>query len=221
MALRSRLNRSREKRNDGDLPEEEGGSRNGNKEKHEVEMKNKSHIDESEIDDSNDTRKDKNFKDKDKDSKNDTPGRSIASRFRRNKEADDKPTDEEEDEQPNSRFRGRDGDSRRDDDNKERDRKTNVDKGSKLSGDHHGSDDTAADHDSGHKTVLDQQDKDLEQGPMRVLQPIRTDPVLQLKTRHKKLERLTAEFVPEIHIIGNILSGSGIVLEDSEGASCR
>lgn len=64
-------------------------------------------------------------------------------------------------------------------------------------------------------------EKDLEKGPLKILQPLRTDPLAVMKSRHKKLERLNAESVPEIHFIGKILSGDNIVKDKSEGGSCR
>jgi hypothetical protein len=66
-----------------------------------------------------------------------------------------------------------------------------------------------------------QLEKDLEKGPLKILQPLRTDPLGAMKNRHKKLERLTAESVPEIHFIGKILSGENIVMDKSEGGTCR
>lgn len=55
----------------------------------------------------------------------------------------------------------------------------------------------------------------------RALEPIRTDPVNALKTRQRRLERLTATKMPEYHIIGQILSGRGIINDSTEGAYCR
>jgi hypothetical protein len=70
-------------------------------------------------------------------------------------------------------------------------------------------------------TDIKQIEKDLEKGPIKILQPLRTDPLGAMKNRHKKLERLNAESIPEIHFIGKILCGDNIVLDSSEGATCR
>lgn len=242
MALRSRLNKSGEKRNERELSEGEGGRRDRNRDRdrdrdeeeggieiqEQDNSRSKARAGDNNLDDEPDesvdhsTGKDRSVdrskgkeKEKDKDNKSETTGRSIASRFRRNKKPEDKPIDEEQ-EPLNSRFGDRNGDS------KNKDSASHGERGSKASGDGHGeSDDLGRDLESGQKDGLNELEKDLEVGPLRVLQPIRTDPVMMLKTRKKKLERLTADFVPEIHIIGNILSGSGIVQEVSEGASCR
>jgi hypothetical protein len=68
---------------------------------------------------------------------------------------------------------------------------------------------------------IKQLEKDLEKGPLKILQPLRTDPLGAMKNRYKKLERLTAESIPEIHFIGKILSGEHIVMDISEGGTCR
>lgn len=229
MALRSRLNRGKRQK-ERDLPEDEGGSRHGQEQNESTEVEHDGN-DRSNVHEREDTGSSKdNSKDKggdqDRDNKSETTGRSIASRFRRSKKpAEEKPTDEET-EPLNSRFGDRDRDGDRAGDSKDGESRTQGDSGSKTTaGDRHkGADDIAEPDEeaAGEKNQEQNQlEKDLEMGPLRVLQPIRTDPVLQLKARHKKLERLTAEFVPEIHIIGSILSGSGITQEESEGASCR
>ena len=58
-------------------------------------------------------------------------------------------------------------------------------------------------------------------GPMHILQPFRTDPVRNMQYRHKRLDRLTATRVPEIHYIGQIIGGTGLVGSTDEGACCR
>jgi hypothetical protein len=70
-------------------------------------------------------------------------------------------------------------------------------------------------------TEIKQLEKDLEKGPIKILRPLRTDPLGAMKNRHKKLERLNAEAIPELHFIGKILCGDNIVLDSSEGATCR
>ena len=57
--------------------------------------------------------------------------------------------------------------------------------------------------------------------PLKVLEPIRSDPTAQMRTRHKKMERLVAEKMPEIHAIGRIVSGRNIIRDKSDGATCR
>lgn len=52
-------------------------------------------------------------------------------------------------------------------------------------------------------------------------QPIRTEPVKSLPPRQRRLDRLPAGSMPEIHIVGQISGGSGLVTSSSEGACCR
>lgn len=52
-------------------------------------------------------------------------------------------------------------------------------------------------------------------------EPIRTDPQNVLEPKKRKLDRQIEDRVPEIHIVGNIVSGSGLLLDSSEGAMCR
>ena len=58
-------------------------------------------------------------------------------------------------------------------------------------------------------------------GPMKILKPLRTDAVKALQSRQRRLERLPASLIPELHYVGQIISGKGIVLDSSEGACCR
>ena len=58
-------------------------------------------------------------------------------------------------------------------------------------------------------------------GPLRVLEPLRTDPVKALYARQRRLDRLTALNVPEIHFVGQIKSGHGLIEDITEGACCR
>ena len=58
-------------------------------------------------------------------------------------------------------------------------------------------------------------------GPLRVLEPLRTDPVKALYARQRRLDRLTALSVPEIHFVGQIKSGLGLIDDITEGACCR
>ena len=64
-------------------------------------------------------------------------------------------------------------------------------------------------------------EKSLYLGPMRVLEPLRTDVVKALEARQKRLERLSAINVPEIHYVGQISSGRKIAQDPSEGIICR
>jgi hypothetical protein len=79
----------------------------------------------------------------------------------------------------------------------------------------------SVEEDASDKSKIKQREKDLESGPLKVLEPIRSDPIFQLKARHKKLERLTVQSLPEMHFIGRIVSGEGIAQHHSEGISCR
>ena len=69
--------------------------------------------------------------------------------------------------------------------------------------------------------MADEERKPLAPGPMQILQPFRTDPIKNMQYRHKRLDRITATRVPEIHFIGQIVGGYGLVNSTSEGACCR
>lgn len=63
-------------------------------------------------------------------------------------------------------------------------------------------------------------------GPLRVLEPIRQDPIKLLQQRQDKMkslkvDRLTASNLPEIHFIGHVTSGQGLAIDSTEGVSCR
>lgn len=58
-------------------------------------------------------------------------------------------------------------------------------------------------------------------GPMQILAPFRSDHVKNMQYRHKRLDRLVATKVPEIHYIGQIVGGSGLISSVSEGVCCR
>ena len=58
-------------------------------------------------------------------------------------------------------------------------------------------------------------------GPMKVLRPLRTDAIKALQSRQRRLERLVAVTMPEVHYVGQLLSGKHLVLDPSEGACCR
>lgn len=62
---------------------------------------------------------------------------------------------------------------------------------------------------------------DPSHGPMKVLKPLRTDAVHALQSRQRRLERLAAVAMPELHYVGQIVSGKGMVLDGTEGACCR
>ena len=64
-------------------------------------------------------------------------------------------------------------------------------------------------------------DHDLGLGPARVLDPVRTDPVKALQARQRRLDRLAAVSMPEIHFVGQIVSGEGLISDPIEGACCR
>lgn len=64
--------------------------------------------------------------------------------------------------------------------------------------------------------------KQIEQtGPLRVLEPLRADPIKLLQTRQRRLERVAASALPEIHFVGHITSGQGLIYDTTEGACCR
>lgn len=59
-------------------------------------------------------------------------------------------------------------------------------------------------------------------GPLKVLEPVRQDPIKLLKSYQKKrVDRLVAEKLPEVHFVGQITSGTGLIADTSEGATCR
>ena len=63
--------------------------------------------------------------------------------------------------------------------------------------------------------------ENIQSGAMRVLEPIRQDPIKALGLRQKRLERLPAEGVPETHYIGQIKNGKNMLEDATEGASVR
>jgi hypothetical protein len=64
-------------------------------------------------------------------------------------------------------------------------------------------------------------EKKIINGPLVILEPARTDPLASLKIRHKKLERVQVAHLPEIHFVGQLLSGRGIINDSTEGCCCR
>lgn len=59
-------------------------------------------------------------------------------------------------------------------------------------------------------------------GPMKVLEPVRQDPIKLLKSYQKKrVDRLVANNLPEVHFVGQITGGTGLIADLSEGATCR
>ena len=63
--------------------------------------------------------------------------------------------------------------------------------------------------------------RDLYLGPMPVLEPMRTGVVKAMQARQKRLERMSALNVPEMHFIGQISSGRKICCDPSEGVICK
>lgn len=49
----------------------------------------------------------------------------------------------------------------------------------------------------------------------------RSDPLKELLARQRRLDRVSAAELPELHCVGQIRSCQGLVLEASEGACCR
>lgn len=64
-------------------------------------------------------------------------------------------------------------------------------------------------------------EKEIENGPLRILEPLRTDPLGPMKSRIKNFERLAAQSLPEIHFIGNIVHGEDMLQDPSDGCCCR
>lgn len=56
---------------------------------------------------------------------------------------------------------------------------------------------------------------------MNKLEPIRTDPISTLQSRQRRLDRLSVTNMPEVHYVGQIASGLGLIEDTTEGAFCR
>ncbi len=52
-------------------------------------------------------------------------------------------------------------------------------------------------------------------------EPVRTIPLRSLDSKRRRLDRLTDETVPEVHIVGQLTYGKKLTHEISEGAFCR
>ena len=57
--------------------------------------------------------------------------------------------------------------------------------------------------------------------PSKLLDPIRTDPIKALEARKRRLDRQADSSMPEVHYIGQIVSGKNIITDSTEGAFCR
>lgn len=68
---------------------------------------------------------------------------------------------------------------------------------------------------------LDDDSQQHHQGAVRILEPLRTDPIASFQTRQKRLDRLSAEELPEIHFIGQITSAEGMLMDENEGVLIR
>ena len=60
-----------------------------------------------------------------------------------------------------------------------------------------------------------------QDAPPKVLEPFRTDPVKAMQMRHRRLERLSAASMPEIHYVGQIVGGESLIADSTEGTCCR
>jgi hypothetical protein len=59
-------------------------------------------------------------------------------------------------------------------------------------------------------------------GPMKILEPVRQDPIKVMKAYQKKrVDRLAANALPEVHFVGQVVSGLGLLADSTEGATCR
>lgn len=58
-------------------------------------------------------------------------------------------------------------------------------------------------------------------GPMKPLEPLRTDPIKALEARKRRLDRQAALSMPEVHFVGQIVSGVNLTSDSSEGAFVR
>ena len=64
-------------------------------------------------------------------------------------------------------------------------------------------------------------DEKLSHGPIQILEPLRSDALKLHQKKPKKLDRLAAEILPEIHFVGQISSAVGLREESSEGVCVR
>ena len=58
-------------------------------------------------------------------------------------------------------------------------------------------------------------------GAFKVLDPIRADPIKLLQARKNRLERFSAQGIPEVHFVGQISSGTGLIDDATEGVCVR
>jgi len=58
-------------------------------------------------------------------------------------------------------------------------------------------------------------------GAFKVLDPIRADPIKLLQARKNRLERFAAQGIPEVHFVGQISSGTGLIDDATEGVCVR
>ena len=56
--------------------------------------------------------------------------------------------------------------------------------------------------------------------PDKNMEPLRSDPVKSLRLRRALLDRVTADHIPEVHVIGEIRNGCNFRQSSSEGISC-
>ena len=64
-------------------------------------------------------------------------------------------------------------------------------------------------------------EKAVERGPLRILEPLRADPIGPMRSRLKNFERLAAQSLPEVHYIGSILHGEDLLQDSSDGSCVR
>jgi hypothetical protein len=57
--------------------------------------------------------------------------------------------------------------------------------------------------------------------PLKVHEPLRTDPIKAFQTRQRRIDRLALNAVPEVHIVGQIVSSLNVVTNVTEGVFCR
>jgi hypothetical protein len=68
-------------------------------------------------------------------------------------------------------------------------------------------------------TLSSQPSQNLTNKP--VTDPIRTDPQNVLEPKKRKLDRQVEDRIPEIHIVGNVVSANDIIYDATEGGMCR
>jgi hypothetical protein len=55
----------------------------------------------------------------------------------------------------------------------------------------------------------------------KTLEPFRTEALKNYEMRKRRLDRQAIDMMPEIHFLGEVRGGKGIIADTTEGAMCR